>query len=87
MKDSSKIDFSKGKRGPIVPLEPRKERITIRLDRDIVEHFREIVEKASGGNYQTLINDALRAYVDDQRLEKRLRRIMREEMLKVTSTQ
>lgn len=52
MKDLSKIDFSKGKRGPIVPLEPGKERITIRLDRDIVEHFREIVEKAGGGNYQ-----------------------------------
>lgn len=85
MKDLSKIDFSKGKRGPIVPLEPGKERITIRLDKDIIDHFREIVRKAGGGNYQTLINDALRAHVDGQRLEKRLRRIVREEVRKAAA--
>ena len=56
-------DLSKGKRGPVVPLPPEKVRITIRLDRDIVDHFRDQVRKAHRGNYQTLINDALRDYL------------------------
>jgi len=34
-------DLSKGKRGPVVPLPPEKVRITIRLDHDIVDHFRD----------------------------------------------
>jgi uncharacterized protein (DUF4415 family) len=54
-------DFSKGKRGPVVPLPPGKERITIRLDTDILDYFRDLVERAGGGNYQTLINNALRS--------------------------
>jgi uncharacterized protein (DUF4415 family) len=53
-------DLRKGKRGPIIPLPPEKVRITIRLDRHIVDHFRGLVRKAHRGNYQTLINDALR---------------------------
>ena len=56
-------DLSKGKRGPVIPLPPEKMRITIRLDREIVDHFRERVRKARRGNYQTLINDALREYL------------------------
>jgi uncharacterized protein (DUF4415 family) len=56
-------DLSKGRRGPVVPLPPDKVRITIRLDRDIVDHFRDKVRKAHRGNYQTLINDALRDYL------------------------
>jgi len=56
-------DLSKGKRGPVFPLPPQKARITIRLDRDIVDHFRDKVRKARRGNYQTLINDALRDYL------------------------
>jgi uncharacterized protein (DUF4415 family) len=40
-----------------------KLRIGIRLDRDIVEYFRSQVRKARRGNYQTLINDALREYI------------------------
>jgi len=54
-------DFTKGKRGPVLPVPPGKERITIRLDADILEYFRGQVERAGGGNYQTLINNALRA--------------------------
>lgn len=75
-------DFSKGKRGAVVPPDPNKERITIRLDRDIVDHFRSIVVDAGGGNYQSLINTALREYVeaDEKALEKRLRKIIREEL-------
>ena len=60
-------DFSKGKRGPVLPVPPGKERITIRLDTDILEYFREAVERAGSGNYQTLINNALRAYIEGAR--------------------
>jgi BrnA antitoxin of type II toxin-antitoxin system len=44
----------------VIPLPPEKVRITVRLDRDIVNHFREQVQKVDRGrgNYQTLINDA-----------------------------
>src|SRR5207244_6254744 len=48
-------DFSKGKRGAVLPLPPGKERITIRLDADILDYFRDRVEQAGGGNYQTAI--------------------------------
>lgn len=55
-------DFSKARRGPVVPLTPGKTRITIRLDNDVIEHFQATVDRAGGGNYETLINDALREY-------------------------
>ena len=76
-------DFRKGKRGPVLPLPPGKERITIRLDTDILEYFRDAVERAGGGNYQTLINHALRSYIDGARqpaIEETLRRVIREEL-------
>ena len=76
-------DFSKGKRGPVIPPDPKKVRITIRLDRDIVEHFKDEVWKAAGGNYQTLINEALREYLKKkhERLkEETLRRVIRKEL-------
>lgn len=56
-------DFSKGKRGPVVPVPRGKTRITIRLDKEVLDWFRSQVEAAGGGNYQTLINSALRDYV------------------------
>ena len=73
-------DFSKGKRGPVVPPEPGKTRITIRLDNEILDHFRKRVHEMGGGNYQTLINDALREYVRGVRLEKVVRQVVREEV-------
>jgi uncharacterized protein (DUF4415 family) len=75
-------DFSKGKRGPVLPRQAGKTRITIRLDEDIVEWFRQQVRKAGGGNYQTLMNHALREYMSDTKepLEDVLRRVLREEM-------
>ena len=75
-------DFSKGKRGAVVKPDPNKVRITIRLDGDIIEHFKEQVHVAGGGNYQTLINDALRAHIQAQfrPLEDTLRRVIREEL-------
>ena len=76
-------DFTKGKRGPVLPVPPGKERITIRLDADILEYFRGQVERAGGGNYQTLINNALRAYIEGGQkptIEETLRRVIREEL-------
>lgn len=57
--------------------------ITIRLDEDLVDHFLKEAD-ASGGamGYQTLINEALRQYVEGKapKFEETLRRIVREEM-------
>jgi uncharacterized protein (DUF4415 family) len=59
-----------------------KVRITIRLDRDIVDWFRSKVEEQGGGNYQSMLNDALRKHIEhkDQPLEEVLRRVVREEL-------
>jgi len=75
-------DFSKGKRGAVVPAPKGKTRITIRVDDDILDWFRGEVEAAGGGNYQTLINQALREYLNQQQqpLEELLRRVVREEL-------
>lgn len=79
-------DFSKARRGAVVPPSGNKTRITIRLDRDIVEWFKSKAESQDGGNYQTMLNDALRAYTDhqDASLEKLLRKVVREELTKVS---
>lgn len=75
-------DFSKGKRGAVIKPDPNKVRITIRLDGDIIEHFKNEVNLAGGGNYQTLINAALRDYIraHDSSLEDALRKVIREEL-------
>lgn len=75
-------DFSKAKRGPVMPVPKGKTRITIRLDEDVITWFRTRVEKAGGGNYQSLINDALRQHIAHARepLEETLRRVVREEI-------
>ena len=44
-------DFSKGKRGAVINPDPNKVRITIRLDADIIEHFKKIVHKSGGGTH------------------------------------
>ena len=84
MKD--RYDFSKGKRGAVLPPEPEREgktRITIRLDQDIVDRFFRLAEESEGtSGYQTLINVALREYLDGKapKFEDTLRRIIREEL-------
>jgi uncharacterized protein (DUF4415 family) len=84
MKDH--YDFSKGKRGRVRAPEPEPEgktRITIRLDEDIVDRFLHMAEQSGGSTgYQTLINSALREYLDGKapKFEETLRRIIREEM-------
>jgi uncharacterized protein (DUF4415 family) len=79
-------DFSKAKRGAAAPIPKGKSRITIRLDDDILEWFKNHVEKAGGGNYQSLINAALREHMRrvDEPLEKTLRRVLREELRKAS---
>ncbi len=75
-------DFSNGKRGSVVPSDPNKVRITIRLDADIINHFKAKVNNAGGGNYQTLINEALREHIraHNESLEVTLRKIIRDEL-------
>jgi uncharacterized protein (DUF4415 family) len=75
-------DFSKARRGAVLPVPKGKTRITIRLDDEILGWFREQVERAGGGNYQTVINEVLRRHIKsvDEPLEKTLRRVIREEI-------
>ena len=74
-------DFSKAKRGAVAKTKG-KTRITIYLDDDVIEAYREKSDKAGKG-YQTLINEALRESLKrmtapvDARM---LRRILREEL-------
>ena len=75
-------DFTKGKRGAVVPVPPGKTRITIRLDKDLIDWFRQQVHAAGGGSYQTLINNTLREYVRrrPESLESTIRRVLRQEL-------
>jgi len=76
------VDFSAGRRGAILPPPKGKTRITIRIDTDVLDWFREEVNRSGGGNYQTLVNDALRQHVEakHENLEETLRRVLREEL-------
>jgi len=73
-------DFSKGKRGPAVN-SPGKTRITIMLDNDVIEAFREQAE-GKGVGYQTAINEVLRNYIleDAPLTANTLRQILRQEL-------
>lgn len=75
-------DFTKAKRGPVLGAPRGKARITIRLDNEVLAWFRRQVDAAGGGNYQTLINEALRQYIAqrEEPLEEILRRVLREEL-------
>ena len=65
-----------------------KTRITIRIDSDVLEWFKGEVEAAGAGNYQTLINRALREYIHNQGSfnEDLLRRVLREELSAARNT-
>ncbi len=74
-------DFSQGKRGPVVR-QKGKTRITIYLDDDVLEAFRELADR-SGTGYQTMINQALRKHLAKAEAaldETTLRRVLREEL-------
>jgi len=83
----NEYDFSKGKRGAVVA-SPGKTRITIMLDDDLIEFFRNKAE-TQGTGYQTMINASLRASVADAQgksTEEKpltvasLRKVLREEL-------
>jgi uncharacterized protein (DUF4415 family) len=75
-------DFRNAKRGAVISVPKGKTRITIRLDDEILAWFRDQVDRAGSGNYQTLINEALRQHIQrvQEPLEKTLRRVIREEI-------
>jgi uncharacterized protein (DUF4415 family) len=77
-------EFRHAKRGSVVAVPKGKTRITIRIDEDILDWFREHVNAAGGGNYQTMINNVLREHVESRNvsLESTLRRVIREELRK-----
>ncbi|NEP56752.1 MAG: BrnA antitoxin family protein [Symploca sp. SIO2G7] len=81
----AEYDFSQGKRGAIDPIPSGKTRITIRLDDEVLAWFREQVHLAGGGNYQTLINEALRQHIRESHkpLEEILRKVVREELERI----
>jgi uncharacterized protein (DUF4415 family) len=79
------IDFSQAKQGPVVKAEPGKTKISIRLDNSVIESFRALVDQAGGGNYQTLINDALVAYLHQQTVLDAVRQVVREELARSRS--
>jgi uncharacterized protein (DUF4415 family) len=76
------FDFEHARQGAVVPASPGKTRITIRIDTDILDWFRNQVNAAGGGNYQTLVNDALKKHIRHQSsdLEETLRKVIREEL-------
>ena len=76
----NEYDLTGDVRGAVIATPLGKTRITICLDEEVLDWFRAQVHAAGGGNYQTMINDALREHIDRQSLEELLRRIVREEL-------
>ena len=74
------IDFSNASRGPVIAIEPGKTKISIRVDNTVIEYFRGQVERAGTGNYQTLMNDALLAFIQQRSVIDAVRMVVREEM-------
>ena len=75
-------NFDHAEQGAVVKASPGKTRITIRIDTDTLNWFRRQVHDAGGGNYQTLMNEALREYMQyrNNTLESILRKVIREEL-------
>ena len=73
-------DFSRGKRGPVIA-QKGKTRITIWIDNDVLDWFREAAER-DGRGYQTNINAALREYArkDHIPIDELVRRAVRDEL-------
>ena len=78
----NEYDFKKGKRGAVLPVAAGKTRITIRLDDDILDWFRDQADASGGGNYQSMINEALRTITTEgpAKIETVVRRVVREEL-------
>ncbi|MGF1602874.1 MAG: BrnA antitoxin family protein [Thermosynechococcaceae cyanobacterium] len=77
----AEYDFSQAKRGAVIA-QTGKTRITIYIDDDVLETFRERSESAGKG-YQTMMNEALRQYLEKVKQpldEEILRRVIQEEL-------
>ena len=74
------IDFIGAKRGAVIAPDPGKTKISIRLDNAVIDHFRKQVEAAGAGNYQSLINDALVAFIQQRSMIDAVRQVVREEL-------
>jgi uncharacterized protein (DUF4415 family) len=74
-------DLSQAKHGAVIP-QTGKTRITIYIDDDVLETFRERSD-AAGKGYQTIMNEALREYLNKVKQpldEETLRRVIQEEL-------
>ncbi len=80
--NKKEYNFDNAKQGAIVKSPTNKQRITIRIDNSILDWFRNQVNQAGGGNYQTLINEALREHIQTREgmLERTIRKVIREEL-------
>jgi hypothetical protein len=77
----AEYDFSKGKRGAVLPQEG-KTRISIFIDNAVLDAFRARAEK-SGTGYQTMINEVLRKHLfqsEEPLTETVLRQVLRQEL-------
>lgn len=77
----AEYDFSQAKRGAVIP-QIGKTRITIYIDNDVLETFRERGD-SSGKGYQTMMNAALKEYLEKVKQpldEETLRRVIQEEL-------
>jgi uncharacterized protein (DUF4415 family) len=83
-------DLRKGKRGPVIPLPPEEVRITIRLDRDIVDHFSRLGSQGASRELPNLINHALREHLRKPGLAEQVgaqvRSVFLEEFEKIKAT-
>jgi hypothetical protein len=79
MKDG--YDLTGAVRGPVFPMPPGHTRMTLVMDDEVMDWFRDKVDRAGGGNYQVLINDVLREHVQQREtIEETFRRVLREEL-------
>ena len=74
------IDFAGARRGAVAPAEPGKTKMSIRIDNAVIDYFRAQVEQAGCGNYQTLMNDALLAFIQQRSVIDVVRQVVREEL-------
>ena len=77
----TEFDFSKGKRGALIPAKG-KTRITIYIDDSVLNEFRARAERMGTG-YQTMVNEALKAFLEKNEQPVTaavLRQIIREEL-------
>ena len=83
----AEYDFSQAKHGAAIP-QTGKTRITIYIDDDVLETFRERSESAGKG-YQTMMNEALRQYLEKVKQpldEETLRRVIQEALQEIRAT-